>query len=78
MIEFNIFDELCTRCSKCIIACPTFALEDWFGEIQYSPNICEPDYCRACEDIFPTHAIKLTLVPNTSEINEVESKNKII
>ncbi len=78
MFKFNVTSDACVKCGKCIIACPTFALEDWFGEIQYSPNICEPDYCRACEDICPTHAIKLTLVPNTNEINEVESKNKII
>jgi NAD-dependent dihydropyrimidine dehydrogenase PreA subunit len=41
----HIFEDLCTRCGACVVACPTHVLD---AEADGSPLIARPDQCQTC------------------------------
>lgn len=52
----DAFDRACTRCAKCIDACPTHVLKLAAGIVQVDYAEAECTFCGACVDICPEPA----------------------
>ncbi|HSV42725.1 MAG TPA: FAD-dependent oxidoreductase [Methanomassiliicoccales archaeon] len=72
----HIDDGACTRCGKCLEACPAGAISRTVSRsgvlIRMDRELCRNDNCQACVDACAHHAIDLMAEPE-SEMREVDA-----